>query len=85
MERVGNPSASMAFSTATDYRVTYNSRFKWKEADSKTSDGAMSYRYGGKALVVYYDGHIEVLNQGDIRAIDSRGGRNHPFWKPTAK
>lgn len=80
--QIPNPSESMAFATATDYRVTYNSRFKWKGVDGKTSDGALAYRHGGKALVVYFDGHVGELSQGDMKNIDTKGGKDSSFWNP---
>lgn len=84
--RIPNPAQSMAFATATDFRITYNSRFNYKEGDSKTSDGAIAYRHNDKALVVYFDGHIGEMNKGDMKEIDTaKGGKNSAFWKPTAQ
>lgn len=80
--QVPNPSESMAFATTTDYRATYNSRFKWKGVDGKTSDGALAYRHGGKVLVVYFDGHVGELSQGDMKSIDAKGGKDSSFWNP---
>jgi len=83
--RINDPARSMAFATATDVRVNYNSRFKWKEEDSKTSDGAIAYRYGGNALVVYFDGHVGEVSKSAMKAIDAKGGKNNPFWFPRAQ
>lgn len=81
--QVSTPSESMAFATATDFRVTYNSRLKWKGVDGKTNDGAIAYRHGGKALVVYFDGHVREVTQGDMKNIDAtKGGKNSTFWNP---
>lgn len=82
VNRVPNPSESMAFATATDFRVTYNSRFKWKGVDGKTSDGGIAYRFGDKALVVYFDGHVSEVTKGKMRNIDTQGGKNSSFWNP---
>jgi len=80
LNRVPNPSESMAFATTTDFRVTYNSRLKWKGVDGKTNDGALAYRHGGKALVVYFDGHVRELTQRDMKNIDAtKGGKNSTF------
>ena len=81
--QIGNPARSMAFATATDYRVTYNSRFLWNEEDSKTSNGAIAYRHRGSILVAYYDGHVGEMTRGGLEEIDKRGGRNNSFWDPT--
>lgn len=83
LHQIPNPSESMAFATATDFRTTYNSRLKWKGVDGKTSDGALAYRHAGKALVVYFDGHVGEVTQGDIKNIDAtQGGKDSSFWNP---
>jgi prepilin-type N-terminal cleavage/methylation domain-containing protein len=82
VNRVPNPSESMAFATATDYRTTYNSRFNWKGVDGKTSDGGIAYRYGDKALVVYFDGHVSEVTKGEMKSFDTQGGKNSSFWNP---
>lgn len=82
--RVSDPARSMAFSTSTDYRVTYGSRFNWDGVDAKTSDGAMAYRYRDRALIVYFDGHVGEISMDELREIDrSRRGRSSHFWTPT--
>lgn len=86
VHRVSQPARSMAFATANDYRINYGSRFSWKEGQVRSTNGSIAYRYGGKALVVYYDGHVGEMSMGDLREIDkSRGGNANPFWKPTAQ
>lgn len=80
--QISDPSNSMAFATATDYRITYNNRYAWKEEDSKTSNGAIAYRHRGAILVAYYDGHVAEMTRADLQEIDKRGGRNHVFWNP---
>jgi prepilin-type N-terminal cleavage/methylation domain-containing protein len=85
MNAITYPSAAMVFATATDYRINYNGRFSWTEDQARSNNGALAYRYGGKALLVYYDGHIGEMTKADIQEIDkSRGGKNNPLWKPTA-
>ena len=88
LNKVSDPARSMAFSTAIDFRVTYNSRLNWKlkgQVDNRKapgSVGAMAYRHSNKALVVYFDGHVGELSQGDIKDIDKQGGKNNAFWNP---
>lgn len=84
MNQVVDPARTMIFATATDFRITYNSRFKWnfaKPNDTKTSNGEIAYRHGGKVLAVYFDGHVGELSKADLERIDGNGGKNHPFWK----
>jgi prepilin-type processing-associated H-X9-DG protein len=88
LNQVRDPSRSMAFATATDFRVTYNSRFKWdfkNPNDSKTSSGDIAYRHQNKVLVVYFDGHVDEKSESDFRDIDNRDGKNNRFWNPTSK
>jgi prepilin-type N-terminal cleavage/methylation domain-containing protein/prepilin-type processing-associated H-X9-DG protein len=85
MNRVRNPAGAMAFATATDYRVGYNSRFTGPEL-GRTTNGSIAYRHGGKALVAYFDGHVGEMSKADIKMIDeTRGGRSNSFWTPTAR
>ena len=86
VSQVTNPSRSAAFLTATDWIVSYNSRFLWlnNPVEGKTTDQRIAYRHGGKAIVVYYDGSTGMVSPDDIRAIDAKGGANHPFWKANA-
>lgn len=83
VSQVTHPSRSAAFITATDWIVTYNSRFLW-EADpveGKTTNQRIAYRHDGKAVVVYYDGSTGLISPNEMRAIDKQGGSNHSFWK----
>jgi prepilin-type N-terminal cleavage/methylation domain-containing protein len=85
LNQVSDPSRTMSFATATDFRVTYNSRYKWdfeNPNDSKTAGGEIAYRYGNKVLVVYFDGHVGELGKSDFEAIDRIGGKANVFWKP---
>lgn len=85
MNQVADASRTMIFATATDFRVTYNSRYKWdfkNPNDSKTAAGDLAYRHGDKVLAVYFDGHVGEMSKGDFEAIDTRGGKNNAFWKP---
>lgn len=85
LSQVSDPVRTMAFATATDFRVAYNSRFNWdfkNPNDTKTAAGDLAYRHGDKILVVYFDGHVGEMSKGDIQAIDKRGGKNNAFWNP---
>lgn len=84
MNQVADPGRTMAFATATDFRINYNSRFKWdfeNPNDSKTANGEIAYRHGDKVLVVYFDGHVGEMSKDDLKRIDESGGKNHAFWK----
>ena len=91
MNQITHPSRSMSFSTAIDFRVTYNSRLNWKlenQLDTRQapgSVGAMAYRHNNKALVVYFDGHVGEVSQAQIKEFDAQGGKNNPFWNPTVR
>jgi prepilin-type N-terminal cleavage/methylation domain-containing protein/prepilin-type processing-associated H-X9-DG protein len=83
MVHVSSPSRKAAFITATDWIVNYNGRFRWQGAgavEGKSSDQKIAYRHGGKAIVVYYDGHIGEMSMADISALDQKGGSANSFW-----
>lgn len=85
LSRLTNPSKSMVFATATDFRATYVNRYKWNfeiPKDEKSSGGEIAYRHGDKALVVYFDGHVTEMGKPDFEAIDKAGGESNVFWKP---
>lgn len=84
LSQMPDPSRSMAFATATDFRITYNSRYKWdfkNPQDVKTSNGEIAYRHGKKVIAVYFDGHCGEISEADLEKIDKSGGKNHLFWK----
>lgn len=85
--QVTDPSRSAAFITATDWKLTYNSRFNWvnderpdSEKEGKSTDQRIAFRYDGRAVVAYYDGSVRMITPEDLRAIDSQGGNRHAFW-----
>jgi len=82
-----SPERSAAFMTATDWNVSYASRFKWQSApvEGLSRDQKLAYRHSGKALVAYYDGHVGEVSIDDLKKIDAEGGANHIFWKGDAK
>jgi prepilin-type N-terminal cleavage/methylation domain-containing protein len=85
LNKLADPARTMAFATATDFRVTYNNRFKWNfdnPNDSKTAGGEIAYRHSDKVLVVYFDGHCGEMGKADFEKIDTSGGKNNAFWKP---
>jgi type II secretory pathway pseudopilin PulG len=83
VSQVTTPARTAAFITATDWIVSYNSRFLWLQnpVEGKSTDQRIAYRHGNKAVVVYYDGSSGFVSPDDIRAFDQRGAANHPFWK----
>jgi prepilin-type N-terminal cleavage/methylation domain-containing protein len=81
--QIQSPSRKAAFVTATDWIVSYNSRLRWAGAgavEGKSSDQKIAYRHNKKALVVYYDGHMDEVTMADIKAFDQRGGAANAFW-----
>jgi prepilin-type N-terminal cleavage/methylation domain-containing protein/prepilin-type processing-associated H-X9-DG protein len=81
--QLGSPARTAAFLTATDFQAKYEGRFVWKDAaavEGYTKDGKIAYRYGDKAMVVYYDGHVGEVSQADMKNFDQQGGAAHVFW-----
>ena len=84
LNQVADPNRTMAFATATDFRITYSSRYKWNfenPNDAKTANGEIAYRHGDKVLAVYFDGHVGEMSKADFEKIDKSGGKNNAFWK----
>ena len=90
VEQVVNPSRTAAFITCTGYIVSYEERFLWKNQPNEGKGGIsqkMAYRYDNKAIVVYYDGHVNDMSMDDINKIDYQGGQSGasgdhaPFWR----
>ena len=82
-----SPERTAAFATATDWMVNYANRFQWEsnQAEGWVPGQRMSFRHNGKALVVYYDGHVGEVSVADVRKIDIQGGSSNIFWKGDAK
>jgi prepilin-type N-terminal cleavage/methylation domain-containing protein/prepilin-type processing-associated H-X9-DG protein len=86
VQQIVSPGRSAAFLTATDWIAKYSGRFAWKGAgavEGKTEDGKIAFRHGGKALVVYYDGHVGEITMADLKRIDSGSdpkGDKNLFW-----
>lgn len=81
---LSEPHRTAAFTTAVNWLVQYGGRFHWDGTEGKVNQPAMAYRHNDKSLVVFYDGHVEEVSKSDIRAIDNKGGRRHPFWAGAA-
>lgn len=79
---VKHPSESFAFITATDWIANYGGRLLWRKSpvEGKTNDSKIAYRHGGRAVVVFYDGHTETMTIDDMRKIDKLGGIGNVFW-----
>lgn len=86
---LAHPSKTCQFMTATDWIVKYfEGRTTWvddpsKAVEGKTGDGKIAYRYGGKAVAAFYDGHTEMVSADRIKEIskkDPLGGRGNVFW-----
>ena len=86
MQQVTQPARTAAFITATDWLAKYGGRFKWQGAAAAEGyeNGKIAYRYDGKALAVYFDGHVGEFTQADMKRIDTQGGNKHVFWNANA-
>lgn len=89
-----SPDKSCAFITCTDWLAKYSGRLLWKgdtAAEGQTGNGKIAYRHqGGKAVVVYYDGHVGEISMKEIEALDqiadaTRKGNKNLFWDADGK
>ena len=85
INQVTNPGQTAALMTATDMRAS--DADKWwvdqaNQVEGQTKDGKIAYRHGGKALVVYYDGHVSPLSKADMDQINhgTTDKNKIPFW-----
>jgi prepilin-type processing-associated H-X9-DG protein len=91
VHEIASPERSAAFITCTDWIAHYSGRFLWKDdkaVEGRSNDGKIAFRHGGKALVVYYDGHVGELTMADLKKIDSEGipnGVANIFWNADGK
>ena len=89
ISQLTSPERTGAFITGTDWNVGYAHRFLWQGAaavEGFTPDQKLAYRHNGKALVVYYDGHVGEISMADVKKINSTGGGSaNIFWKGDAK
>ncbi|MFK7852215.1 MAG: type II secretion system protein [Akkermansiaceae bacterium] len=83
IQHVTFPARSAAFITAKDWNAKYRGRFLWKDnpTEGYLPTGDIAYRYNGKCLVVFFDGHAESLTMIDMKRIDEdKGGAKSHFW-----
>jgi prepilin-type N-terminal cleavage/methylation domain-containing protein len=86
MSQLTAPERTAAFITATDWYAKYSGRYLWRDKPFEGyQNGKIAYRYKGKALVAYYDGHVGEVSMEDMKKIDARGGQRNIFWDADAK
>jgi prepilin-type processing-associated H-X9-DG protein len=83
MSELTTPGKTASFVTAVNWLVQYSGRNGWDGVEGKINAPRIAYRHNNKALVAFYDGHVEELTQKDILKFDRRGGQNNSFWKGT--
>lgn len=83
ISQLTNPERTAAFVTAIDWHVVYAGRLSYDGTENPPGRGITAYRHGGKALVAYYDGHVSEMSKGEMKEIDDKGGKEHPFWNGT--
>ncbi|QTN33952.1 type II secretion system protein [Akkermansiaceae bacterium] len=81
LAQLTNPGRTASFATALDWRVKYGGRKNYTGAETSNGQGKIAYRHDGKALVAFYDGHVEAISKQDMDLIDKNGGDKHPFWR----
>lgn len=78
---LADPGRTMSFITAQSFMNTYRDRLNWEKNPSDGSGTGVAYRYDGKALAVFFDGHVEDVSIERIKEIDKqKGGESNIFW-----
>ena len=90
VHQIVSPERSCAFISCTDWIAKYSGRYLWTGSgatEGKTPDGKIAFRHGGKALVVYYDGHVGEVSANDLKKFDSAtpSGDKSIFWNADGK
>jgi len=62
---VSQPAATLAFADALDWQIQMNGAHRYQGRE-EGQNNAIAYRYNGKAGVVYFDGHAEMLHRGQV-------------------
>ena len=82
-----DPARTFSFISCTDWNAKFTGRYLWegaKAVEGKTPDGKIAFRHDGKAAVVYFDGHVELISKADMKRIDKSnkngGSTGNIFW-----
>ncbi|MFK7910294.1 MAG: type II secretion system protein [Akkermansiaceae bacterium] len=79
--RLISPARTCAFMTAQNPFVHHSGRFVYDGTENSGGGVTTSYRYKGKAIAVFYDGHTELISKKDMERFDEEGGSSNIFWK----
>jgi prepilin-type N-terminal cleavage/methylation domain-containing protein/prepilin-type processing-associated H-X9-DG protein len=79
--QVKTPSRTCAFITGQNAFIAHSGRFDWNGTEENAGKTVTAYHHNGKAIAVFYDGHIEMVSINDMKQIDRKGGSKHLFWK----
>lgn len=91
LNRASSPSTLIAFASAGGYEDPKYGKldgyFEVRPPMGGSSDEAgLSMRFNGKAVAVMLDGHVELLDQGQLKDMrrwcDEAAVRNNPNWTP---
>ena len=91
LNRASSPSTLIAFASAGGYEDPKYGKldgyFEVRPPTGGSSDEAgLSMRFNGKAVAVMLDGHVELLDQGQLqdmrRWCDEAAVQNNPNWTP---
>jgi prepilin-type processing-associated H-X9-DG protein len=66
MRLLDNKDRLIAFAEAADYFVKYDNRLDWENDDTLPVEFAIARRYNKRTPVVYYDGHVGMLEKEDV-------------------
>jgi hypothetical protein len=66
MQILDNKHKLMAFAESADHFVHYDNRLDWENDSDLPVELAIARRYNRKTPVVFYDGHVDMLDAEDL-------------------
>jgi prepilin-type N-terminal cleavage/methylation domain-containing protein/prepilin-type processing-associated H-X9-DG protein len=66
MKVLDNSDRLMAFAEAADHFVKYDKRLEWENDEKLPLEFAIARRYNKRTPVVFYDGHVDMLEKEDV-------------------
>jgi prepilin-type processing-associated H-X9-DG protein len=91
VDEIAFPERSAAFFICTDRIAQYSGRYLWndeKAVEGRSNEGKIAFRHGGKAFVIFYDGHVGEITLADLKKSTAKVPRMEVaniFWNTDGK
>ncbi len=78
MDEIAFPERSAAFFICTDRIAQHSCHYLWNDGNAVkggSNEGKIAFRHGGKAFVIYYDGHVGAITLADLKKSTAKAPR----------